>query len=257
MEQLSTILVIIGIITLVFSFWSFQIVRKHIRRSENNQQLSSSIADAKYFELKSKQEFIIYASAVVVGILTFIGFSSLKEIKNELSDQLRTERQKLDSLNKSALANYHSLASEGESYSDSVKDALKLVSLLRNRVIQISTKDIIKQNIYIVDPLKIGDFPFQKGNDADFRMVKFKDLQTVSGQKLPTFKTPPSIICFSTTYSALFVQNVTTESFEIRPDMYTVPANKPDNGEHVIFSVWISQKPSAGSFNDDFSKNFK
>jgi hypothetical protein len=257
MEQLSTILIIVGIIALVFSFWSFQLIRRHIKRSRNSGHLNAPIPDEKYFELKSRQEFIIYASIVAIGILTFIGFASLKEIKTELNNQFQTERQKLAALNKSARTDYDTLANEGKSYSDSVRDALKLVSLLKNRVLQISTKDIIKQNIYIIDPLKIGEFPLGQGKDDNFRLVKFKDLQTISGQKLPSFKTAPSIICFSTTYSELFVQNVTTESFEIRPDMYTVPSGKPDNGEHVIFSVWISQKPPPGSFSDDFGKDFK
>lgn len=94
MEQLSTILVIIGIIALVFSIWSFQLVRRHINQFRGSYRFTSSLTDEKYFELKSKQEFIVYAAAVAVGILTFVGFTSIKEIKTELNNQFAAERNK-------------------------------------------------------------------------------------------------------------------------------------------------------------------
>ena len=63
----------------------------------------------------------------------------------------------------------------------------------------------------------MGDFPRSTEKDMeDFRVIKFKNLKTISGQNLPTFSAPPSIVCFSTTNSSIFVIDVTKDGFEIK-----------------------------------------
>jgi hypothetical protein len=252
MDTLSIILAIIGIVVLVFSFWSFRLVRKHIRRFNNNSRHTSALTDEKYFELKSRQEYIIATSAIIFAVISFIGYSSLKEIKQTIADSVEKEKQKLELLYRSADTSYSNLAIKGKNYEDSVRSALQLVTVLKNRLSVISNKDVIKQNIFIVDPLKIGSF---KSDQDEFRIVKFKDLTTISGQKLPEFKTPPSIVCFSTTYSMLLVTDVTSSGFKIKPTL-NYSTNDDISGNNVLFSVWISSKPTGKSFNDDFSDDF-
>jgi hypothetical protein len=257
MDKLSLILIIIGLGVLTFSAWSFILVKRHIRQFKNNYKHASSLTDEKYYELKSRQEYIISSLAVILGIIGFLGFSSITDIKNEMTRQLEAEKHKLEELDSHAKQNYIGLDSMRSSYGDSVKEALHLVSALKNRVSQISTKDIVRQNIYIIDPLIMGKFPIDKTDPNHmFRVVHFKDLATISGQKLPTFNMPPSLIAFSTTHASLLIKDVTKESFEVALENY-YPADKNDNGDTTKFSIWISQKPSKIEFNSDFSQDFK
>lgn len=265
MENLSIILLIIGISVLIFSIWNHILIKRHLKQFKNNYRQVSSLTDEKYFELKSKQDYIIAASAIIFAVLSFIGFSSIKDIKTEMNLQMAEEKKKIESLNSSADSTNNSfkgLNLKGKDLQDSVRSAMNLVDALKLRVGSILGKDVIKQNIFIVDPLKIGDFPHSKEKYfEDFRVVKFKDLMTISGQKLPIFKVPPSIMCFSTTSSSIIVKDVTAEGFKINPQGYSYLATESSKavieGDEVKFSLWISQKKSGGDFNDDFSDDFK
>lgn len=252
MEKISIILFFIGTAVLVFSTWTFLLVRKHIKKSWTH-ELKGSLADEKYFELKSRQEYIIAVSTIVFALISYIGFSSISDIKNTINEQLATEKLKVDSLSKLANNNFMNLELKGKDYKDSVIIGLKLVNALKERYKQLASKDIIKQDIFIVDDLTIGDF---KKVDDFFRLVKFGDLTTISGQKLPVFKTPPSIVVFSSTSANPAIDQVTAQSFRISPFMYT-ESKVAQNEEQIKFSVWISQKPESSSFSSDFSKEFK
>jgi hypothetical protein len=252
MEYISIILTVIGLAVLVFSIWSHLLIRRHIRNKWTH-EITGTLADEKYFELKSKQEFIIATSTIIFALISFIGFSSISEIKKNLNDQIATERKKVDSLRQVANNSLDNLELRGKDYKDSVLFGLKLLKELRKRYLELSDKDIIRQNIFIVDDLKIGDF---KKVDYFFRIVNFKDLKTVSGQRLPDFKTPPSIIVFSSTSSELRVDEVSQNSFKISPFMST-DSKVAKTEEDIRFCVWISQKPSISAFSNDFGKEFK
>lgn len=243
MENLSIILAVIGLAALIFSFWSFWLIKKHLQQFKTNYRHISTLTDEKYFELKSRQDYIIAVSTIVFALLSFIGYTSINNIKKELASQVEKESQNLKSLKDTATENLTTLKLTGRTYEDSVRNALKLVAALKKEIGAISNKDVIKQNIFIVDPLRIGDFPKDKLTET--RIIKFNSLTTISGEKLPEFRIPPSIVCFSTTNSLLIVSEVTTQGFKIRPELYTYSEiNEETHGTSVQFSLWISQKPS-------------
>ncbi len=252
MEKLSIVLAVIGFAVFVFTLWNHLLIKKYLRRFRGDYIHSNPLADEKYFDLKSRQEYIVSISAVVFALFTFLGYTSLTEIKKDMETRFISEQKKLDSLNEEAINKYLGLELRGNSYKDSVVNALKLVSKLKDKIKSILNKDVIKQDIYIVDPLVMGSLPKDKD---DFRTVSFKDLETISGEKLPLFTTPPSIVCFSTTYSWLLVTDVTAKSFKIRPDYFTSATDLEKNGDHVKFSIWISQKSK--DFSSDFSNDFR
>lgn len=266
MEKISTIILpTIGLAVLLFSYWGFRLIQKHVKRFNIGYKFPHSLTDEKYFELKARQDYIIASSAIVFTVITFIGYSSIEGIKKEMNSQMTSEIKRLDSIRNSAnetLINFSDIEIKGKTLQDSVRSAMNLVSVLKSRMAQIFEKDVINQNIYIVDPLKIGDFPHDtKQNNEDFRVIKFKDLLTVSGQKLPIFKNPPSIVCFSTNNATLYVTDVTVDGFKVNPAgfSYLVTESSPqvEAGDHIKFSVWISQKKGEREFSDDFSKDFK
>jgi hypothetical protein len=247
MNGISIILTVVAISIFVFSAWSFILLRKHLRQFKGNYKHSSSLTDEKYFELKSKQEYIIAVSTVIFALFSFIGYSSIDNIKKDIKAQVEEEMKKVAALRDSANQNL-----------DSARSGLEIVNLLKNRVKQISSKDVIKQDIFIVDPLKIGDFPEVK---QGFRLIKFKDLTTISGQKLPIFKVPPSLMCFSNSSRNIFITDITTESFKINPIRTVYLATEDSDAEPNIkdnkISLWISSKKNAREFSDDFNDDFK
>jgi hypothetical protein len=264
MENLSIILIIIGVSVLIFSVWGHILLRKHLKSFKNSFRHVSTLTDERYFELKSKQEYIIAASTIIFAVLSFIGFSSIKEIKSEINSQMATEKSRIDSLNNSAnitKGSYSDLEIRGKDLADSVRNAMRFVAALKGRIGKISEKDVIRQNIFIVDPLRLGDFPHSKEkNLEDFRVVNFKNLRSISGQVLPSFNIPPSIVCFSSNGAIISIRDVTTEGFKINPFSYSVfvteDSKVSNTDSDVRFSVWISQKNNAKSFSDEFSDEF-
>ena len=264
MDTISIVLAIIGCTVLIFSYWSFRLIQKHVRRFNNNHKFSHSLNDEKYFELKARQDYIIASSTLIFAVLSFIGFASIKDIKNEMNEQMKVEKKRLNELNSSAtetLASFAGIEIKGKNLEDSMRSAMELVSVLKNRVGQIFGKDIIKQNIFIVDPLAINDFPKLSGKDDEgFLFVNFKSLTTIGGHKLPDFKVPPSLMCFASNGSPVFIADVTTEGFKINSQsivsIVTEDSKTEKKGSPNKFSLWISQK-SGKDFNDDFSTDFK
>lgn len=264
MDKISIVLAIIGFSVLIFSYWSFRLIQKHVRRFNNSHKFSQSLNDEKYFELKARQDYIIASSAIIFAVLSFVGFASIKDIKTEMNEQMSAETKRLNKLNSSAsetLTSFQGIEIKGNDLQDSMRSAMELVSILKNRVGQIFRKDIINQNIFIVDPFKINDFPLVNNNEPEgYREIKFKRLTTISGQKLPIFTIPPSVMCFSIDGTTVFITEITTEGFKVSPQTFlsiAVEDSKTDiNPSSKKFSLWISQK-SGKDFSDDFSADFK
>lgn len=258
MEKLSLVLVIIGLSVFVFSLWSLLLIKRHLRKNKSYDNKTINLSDEKYFELKSRQEYIISISAIVFSIISFIGYTSIDNIKSDISRRLKDEVAILDSLNKKAHDNYFHLEVRGKTYEDSVRSAFKVLSSLNNQMKQLFRKDVITQNIFIVDPLRIGDYPKDSTDQYDegYRVVQFRDLLTINGRPLPAFKEPPSIICIASSIGTVKIKEIRRNDFIVQLESY-LPKNSKDKGEDVTFTAWISQKPENRSFNEDFSDDFK
>lgn len=260
MEKLSLILIFIGLSVFIFSLWSFLSIKKHLKQFKNNYKFSSSLTDEKYFELKSRQEYIIAISAVIFSIISFIGYTSIDNIRKDISKQLDQEKEKINITYDSANQNLSGLEIRGKTVQDTLRSALERLAMLNRGIKALYNKDVINQNIFIVDPLRFNDYSLIDKKNG-IREVKFKDLRTVSGDKLPIFKSPPSIICFSiSNSSSLAVSKVTTDGFQIGfPRSYAiVTEDAPSDPQDIKFSVWISQKPpEKRDFDESFSNDFK
>ena len=235
MDKFLSVLTLIGLVVMVFSFWSFLSIRKHIRES-NTGSRRSSLTDERYFELKSKQDFIIAVSTIIFAVITFLGYSSIDSIRTELSNEFQSQRDSIEKLNSIANNNLMDLDKMSTKYKDSVLTALEMVTVLRKNINSISSKDIIKQNIFIVDPLSTTAFSKDiLGPFKGFRFIKFSKLTTILGKRLPVFNIPPSIICFSNIPGNFIIGKINKEGFYIKTS---------DNSEvDQNFNVWISQKP--------------
>jgi hypothetical protein len=84
--------------------------------------------------------------------------------------------------------------------------------------------------------------------DKGYRLIRFKDLTTVSGQQLPDFNQAPSVICFSSTSSSVAIKDITTNSFKLNPQAFTAFVSEESLSQSETgkpkFNLWISQKGS-------------
>jgi hypothetical protein len=249
---LSITLLLIGVAVLIFSYWGFRLIRKHIKRFNNGQKFSTSLNDEKYFELKARQDYIIASSTLIFAVLSFIGYSSIKDIKTDLNNQVLAERQKIDTLKNTADETdktFINLQITGKTLKDSMISALEIVQVLKNKVGQILAKDVIKQNLYIIDNLKMGDFPAtSEKNFENNKIVYFKNLTSISGQKLPEFIKPPTVLAMSINGGSVAIRKISKDGFQIATLM-GLPMSEEEskvaenvNGDNVRFSVWISEK---------------
>lgn len=150
-------------------------------------------------------------------------------------------RRSQDEVNNEIREKFIPLDSMRNGYRDSVQVALGEVAGLRDKVKRIAAKDVITQNIFIVDQLSLGQFPADENLKAwDVHIAAFKDLRTISGQKLPKFKDTPTIMCSSPSHALVYIYEVTRDHFKFRinPDGTTPRVDPKDLG----FSVWITQK---------------
>jgi hypothetical protein len=151
MESLSVIMATIGASVLIFSVWNHVLIRRHLKGFRNNHRHTSSLTDEKYFELKSKQEYIIAASAIIFAVLSFIGFSSIKDLRSELNTQIENDIKRLDTLKRSADSTTHTylnLNVQGRTLQDSFRAALSIVDVIRSRHFP-SLKRILSDKIFL------------------------------------------------------------------------------------------------------------
>jgi hypothetical protein len=257
METLSIVLIIIGVVVLIFSIWGFLIIRKHISKYNANQRVSQSLNGEKYYyELKARQDYIVAVSAIILALFSVLGYTSLKEIKSQISSDIESDVNKqvsakikeVDSLSNDASLAFGGIKIEGKTLTDSMRSSLKFIVALSDKVAKIFEKEIIRQNLFIIDNLQIANFPINRYKGEDYRYIHFGNLRTVSGQKLPFFEESPSVIVFTTNGGEIAVEDITKEGLKVRPwrglPISSEEERENPNSDHLNlkFSIWISQK---------------
>lgn len=239
----SYILIAIGAVILVFAVWNRVTINRHLRNFAARS--SSPLTDDKYFELRSKQEYIISISAIIVSLATFFGYQGLQTIKEELNTELQEQKKILDSVKneaKAALSDYINLRKNTTHYSDTVISSLEDVRKLKSQIQSISLKNIIQRGIYLVDGLKINDFPFH--SDSLNHVILFANLKTFSGNNLPKFSTSPIvfIVGSSTLAKDAYISHITSTSFEIYGFLISGKNNGSKGQKEVTFDLMIMSK---------------
>ena len=72
----------VGLVLTIYFYWNY-------RSNKNNNWLRNhkQLNDIRYYELKSKNEFLVAVSVLLIAIIAFFGYST----KQNLQDSLRTE----------------------------------------------------------------------------------------------------------------------------------------------------------------------
>jgi type II secretory pathway pseudopilin PulG len=260
---IALLIAVVGLVILfIWNGINFSFLKKH--SSDKNKNLD----DAKYWELKSKYEFMLAVVALITAMATFLGINTLDSIKKEVKHDFQEKvdsvsksftdstikvNKKLQATNDSAallnkkVSNYLQQLSNNTHYltaleADQIR--LKVFDLKSNNDLQDLSRKIdsinhsnkIKSEFYLVNNVpfvnKRPDYPLDL-------TIYFKDLKTSSGDKLPSFKNPPVII--SANLNNAFVQIGFTykDHFDITVSVTdtSIKANNVLYGKFIIYPV--------------------
>ena len=209
-------LIIILIVSLIIlTLWNILTLRSYKKKISNEAQLN----DGKYFELKSKIEYMIATFLVVATVIGILGYTNLDNVKRELKADFQ---KKVDSLYTSikeaevriskidtTLKNFSSISvnlySNISNLENRIAHGNSSINSLNDKIKNINEKNILKRNFYTVD------YQINLKNVQDLSDMKcfFKDMITNFGDKLPEFNKPPIILITPTNGIDLTVREVT------------------------------------------------
>jgi hypothetical protein len=217
------------IVIIIFNIWNALTLYFIKKRPSRNDELN----DAKYWELKFKIQFLVAAFSAIVAIAAFLGYNTLDNVRDGISkeinlklDSTKSSIAKLDDKQKEIDDKVANTDEQISKYQDiilglsnkqaSVKESIKLsksnLDGLKERITEINSKNILQQNIYIVDTIQ---FDISKLTDEHAATFKYSDLVTISGDKIPPLKNPPYILPISNQDCEFHINQVTNSSFRI------------------------------------------
>jgi hypothetical protein len=199
MDGILTVILIIVFMLLGLGIWQLHLLFQIKKRASE----SSNFDEAKYFELKYQLQYVISIFPVVLAILSVIGYQQTTSIKRQF-DSLATSYNSLDSLRNKIKGGLN----ESD---DSLHKYEKDIFSLKASINTINAKDIIRERIYIVPNLifNLGEYT------GEWERFNFRNMVTISGEKLPIFTKPPLIFCFNDKGFATGICGLTTDGFEL------------------------------------------
>jgi hypothetical protein len=223
-----TIILLLVILVLIASdvFFLWRIFKNIGKRKR-------SIPDERYFELKYNINLLKAVSAILIFLLGFLGFTTYRDItsivESDFEERFNEQQERINQLD-SIVSGYEELvetlkSTEGQSI-ENLNDVKREFRLINRKVAQ--TQDALKYSsrIYIVKGLK---HYHQKSDDVTFY---FNSLETIEKEKLPKFKTPPSII-IQGMGSSYFIREATTEYVTLSAAFYH------EQPEYETLDLWI------------------
>jgi hypothetical protein len=196
-----TLIICLLIAFISVTFWNIYSLNTIRKLSRNH---ASNIQDAKYYELKFNIQFLIAFFTVIVTIFSALGYNSLtnakEEVKNNLNDAMDSIRTRLDRI-QPELVRAENIISDYKKLNDDLQK-------LQNNIKQINSKNILKQSYYVVPSVK---YKLDDPKKDEFKLIEFRNLRTHSGDRLPTFNSPPMII----PVPAVTIYDITTTSFKV------------------------------------------
>lgn len=245
--------ILLTIIVIGFNIWNII----NINGIKKDATKTYVLNDAKYWELKYKIQYLITATSIILFVAAYLGYQSVRDVKNDLKNEFQSsldsskrdlsrifETQKI--LNsKMAAADSSILQAEDailglmgreKNLSGSLSMSKSNLSQLMERITEINSKNILQQNIYIVD-----NVPYSIDQYWEFKKYYFKDLTSNTGQPLPLFNKPPFIFSVSNQGFTFALRKITKDSFE----MSVSAASDPELNDAKSFfaTLFITEKP--------------
>jgi hypothetical protein len=258
--QVLILLLLISIIG--FNVWNAINLRSLLKRPLRDNQLN----DKNYWELKYKLQYIVTIFSVLLAIAAYLGYNTIENAKEsitkDIASRVDSTRKKLVTINSQIensqsyvdssvkeadlkLKNYRDLFIKLSEKTDFVKKTISLSSNdlieFKKQVNDINSKNIIQQNIYIVDNIQFTIPEITKFDSLNVprrKRIYFSNLSTISGDKLPIFKKPPFILAFSNQGWDFLIPSVTPTYFDIEVNLL-----RDDDTQKTNLTVFITAKP--------------
>mgnify|MGYP001627550680 CR=1 FL=1 len=233
----NTFLVVFLFVIIVFNVWNA--INLYSLKKRPSKQ--TGIDDPKYWELKYKIQFLVASFSLILAVFAFLGYNTIDKIKEAISSGLE---QKLDSTKNNIteliakqsfidnrmseadtlLTKYQNiiigLSNRQSGVNNSIQTSSTELNKLKGKISEINGKNILQQNIYIVDEILLDVSKVTSGDDWS-KIIYFSNLKTISGDKIPPMNNPPFILAFSNENCDFRVSQVTRESFKLTLQTYT------------------------------------
>lgn len=212
------LLIVTAICIFAVNFWNLITLRQIKRKIHESPELN----DAKYYELKFKSEFLIVTFSVIVTTAGLIGYNSINDIKKDITQTINYKIYKKydsvlsnfdkqlrisDSTYKKSKYNLDEISKSLPGIEEVVKKQSDEVIKTSEKINILNSKNILKQNYYIVK-LKLK-------KDLSTDKYYFQDLKTTNGDNLPEFTNSPVVLPANEGPYITKVINITRKSFEV------------------------------------------
>lgn len=232
MLLLNGLIVITCVFVLVYFFWNASILQSRLKRAR-------VIDDARYFELKAKNEFLVACFAMFVALVGFLGYSSIKDLeislRNELTMRVDSALIKLDSLKKDANTTADITAGMATRILDVEERQRKLnvmtsasfadVEKLRINVSEIAESDVLKRDFYLIDNIT---FDFKEAAELPTKRLYYRDMVTTKGGGLPSITSVPFILVSASNGGKANIINTTNEYVDLQLSVVSYPGGSKD-----------------------------
>jgi Ca2+/Na+ antiporter len=218
-------------------------------------QKDKELNDAKYWELKYKYEFLIAIVALITAAAGFLGYNSLQSIEiavkgdfnkkvdsvrlalnktsTDINAKLLSAKDSVQNLNGRVRNSQSQLKTNAEALSKLIKQQLELkvsgyqskksLSDLSNQLDSINGKNKIKREFYLIPNI---EFKGELAVNNKYAKLKFSELRTITGDRLPVFKRPPIILSALVNTTEFKIMSIDNESFEVWLTVYGVPIDE-------------------------------
>jgi len=256
-----TILLLIAIVCVICLFlWNGLNYRTLKKLS---QQKDKELNDAKYWELKYKQEFMIAIVALLSATAGFLGYNSLQSVETSVKTEFN---KKVDSVKNTFQQSYKDVKIKLITANDSAKTLNEkvrisqkqlernatLLSILTRQQLElkvtgfqsknalhelsqeidsINVKNKIKREFYLITNIPIKGL-------LDPTTIKFSQLKTNTGDRLPLFKKPPIVIAAWGKQIEYRVSSVSSQEIQIQVLDYS-GVNMEQSAKITYFASFI------------------
>jgi hypothetical protein len=237
--------IIVGIIIIsVFELTNTILLSRLKRQAKRS---ISSLNDERYFELKSKIQFVIVTGSIFLLLMGFLGFDSITSSKNAIATELKEVRSDLANTDSLLLIKKKEISDLGDSLRIIISDyktMMTTVSSYNNKISEFEqsvskVQDALHKNprFYIVNATATTDDLEKRWRTVppgDPVTLYFNGLNTTQGKKLPIFTKPPDVFILNSDID-LAIDSITKESISVYFNGGLTNSNKESS-----FSFWIA-----------------
>lgn len=197
--------------------------------------------DERYFELKYNINLLKAASAILIFLIGFLGFTTYRDIvdnvENDFSNRFTEQNSRIDSLTQ-ILSSYEkfvdSLKSEAGQSIDNLSDVRREFGIINKKVIQTQRALKYIPRIFVVRNLWYNEEKESKEMGSGIQYF-YDNLKNIHGENLPDFKAPPLIMIQGDGAEFIINEN-TDEHFDI--SLFASSGKGQHKGKYK-FGIWI------------------